>query len=323
MVWRFRFGSAAAVARGEPISPGECSRAAHNGEIGLVSVLRLKLAGAGPVARLLLCICGLALVQQPARAVHEPLWELGIGVGLLSTRDYRGSLAESNFALPFPYAIYRGDFLQVDREEGIRGKLFENAQLQFDLSLAGNVPVSDSDNSARRGMPSLDPLIEVGAEISFNLWRALERDHSFSLVLPMRLVYSVGDPLLEFQGVTLSPFLNYKIRQESNGALLRYNASFGPIFANRRYHDYFYEVDPLFVTPERAEYHPGSGYSGSRVTLSVTRNFKGFVLGVFARYDALDGAVFEDSPLVETDDYYAVGFVFGWILGESSTLVQH
>jgi hypothetical protein len=172
-------------------------------------------------------------------------------------------------------------------------------------------------------MPSLDPLIEVGAELSFKLWRALERDHSFSFVVPLRLVYSVGDPLLKYQGVTLSPFLNYRIRQQDHGVLIRYNASVGPIFASSRYHDYFYEVDSRFVTPQRAEYHPDSGYSGSRITLSVTRHVKRFVVGAFVRYDTLEDAVFEDSPLVETDDYFVVGFVFGWILGESSTLVEH
>jgi outer membrane scaffolding protein for murein synthesis (MipA/OmpV family) len=270
----------------------------------------------------LFCIGGLFLLQ-PAHAVHEPLWELGIGVGLLSTPDYRGSLTESNIALPFPYAIYRGSFLKIDREDGVRGKLFENATLQFELSLAGNVPVSDSDSGARSGMPSLDPLVEIGAELSFSLWRAQERDHSFSFVVPLRLVYSVGDPLLEFQGVTVSPFLNYKIRQEDHGVLMRYNASFGPIFANSRYNNYFYEVDSRFATPDRPEYHPDSGYGGSRVTLSVTRHHKRVVVGAFVRYDTLDGAVFDDSPLVETNDYFVVGFIFGWILGESSTMVPH
>ena len=263
------------------------------------------------------------LLATPATAVHEPLWELGIGVGLLKTPNYRGSLEESNLALPFPYGVYRGSFLQVDREEGVRGRLFSNAELQFDLSLAGNVPVPDSDEGARSGMDSLDPLVEAGAEINFNLWRADRRDHSFNFVVPLRLVYSVGDPILEFQGVTLSPYLNYRVRDEDHGVLMRYNASIGPIFASSRYHDYFYAVDAQFATPDRPEYEAESGYSGSRVTLSVTRNQDDFVIGLFARYDWLEGAVFEDSPLVETDDYFVTGLVFGWILGKSETRVGH
>ena len=268
---------------------------------------------------LLACLCML----RPAHAGHLPLWELGIGIGTLNTPHYRGSNSEADLVLPFPYVIYRGSFLQIDNEEGVRGKLFNNEGVRFDLSLAGNLPVPDTDEGARSDMDALDPLIEIGAELIIDLWRASERDHSFSFNVPLRMVYSVGDPLLKFQGVTLSPYLNYKIRQEDHGLLWRYSASFGPIFANSRYHDYFYEVDTEFVTPQRAEYHADSGYGGSRVTLSVTRHAQKYMIGAFARYDNLERAVFEDSPLVETRDYFVFGIVFAWILGASEETVAH
>jgi outer membrane protein len=265
------------------------------------------------------CLCML----RPAHAEHLPLWELGIGIGGLHTPHYRGSNSEADIVLPFPYVIYRGSFLQIDREEGVRGKLFNNEAVRIDLSLAGNVPVPDTDEGARSGMDALDPLVEIGAELIIDLWSASERDHGFSFNVPLRLVYSVGDPLLEFQGITLSPYLSYKIRQEDDGMLWRYSASVGPVFANSRYHDYFYAVDNEFVTPERSEYHADSGYGGSRITLSVRRYTQQFMIGAFARYDSLDGAVFEDSPLVETRDYFVFGMVFAWVLGASEETVAH
>jgi outer membrane protein len=257
------------------------------------------------------------------RAGHLPLWELGIGVGALNTPPYRGSADEVSFALPFPYAIYRGSVLQVDREDGVRGELFESERLRFDLSLAGNVPVRDTDQGARSGMPGLDPLVEIGAEATVSLWRAAGRGNEFSFVVPFRMVYSVGDPLLAFQGLTLSPYLNYRIRVEDEASLTRYNISVGPIFASNRYHEYFYEVTPDFATPERPAYEASGGYSGSRITLSATRYFHDFTIGAWARYDSLDGAVFADSPLVETNDYFIFGVVFAWILGRSDTMVEH
>jgi outer membrane scaffolding protein for murein synthesis (MipA/OmpV family) len=278
--------------------------------------------GRAALLAVLLCLCGLMLAPA-SQALHQPLWELGIGVGALSTPPYRGSDSRVNYIVPFPYFIYRGSFLRVDREGGIRGKLFSGDDISFDLSLAANVPVRNEDDGARRGMDDLDPLIELGTELSIDLWRSQDRDQRFGLDIPLRAVYSVGNPLLEYQGLTLSPFLNYRIWQEDEGALMRYSLSAGPIFATSRYHDYFYEVDSRFVTPERPEYHADSGYSGSRVTISVTRHFSKYLIGAFARYDDLNGAVFEDSPLVETSDYFVVGLVFGWILGESSTMVQH
>ena len=272
--------------------------------------------------RAALCVACLCL-PLALHAGHLPLWEVGIGIGTLSTPVYRGSTTERDYALPFPYAIYRGSFLQVDSDEGIRGKLFASEDLRLDLSLAGNVPVRDNDDSAREGMPELDPLIELGAELIMTLWRPEHHDHSFSFNLPLRLVYSVGDPLLDYQGMTLSPYLNYNIRDENEATLTRYNISFGPIFASSRYHDYFYEVAPEFVTPTRPQYEPDSGYGGSRVTLSATRHYNRFMLGAFARYDNLERAEFADSPLVETRNYFVFGFVFGWILGKSDTHVAH
>lgn len=267
--------------------------------------------------RFALVLVGLCL-PCGVTAGHLPLWELGVGIGALSTPVYRGSNTRVEYVLPFPYAVYRGAFLQVDQDDGIRGKLFAGRDLRLDLSLAGNVPVRDSDSGARNGMPELDPLVEVGAELSMTLWRAGRRDHDFSFNLPLRLVYSVGDPLFDFQGLTLSPYFNYRIREENEAALTRYNLSFGPIFASNRYHDYFYRVERQFVTPERPEYEADAGYGGSRVTLSAKRYCRRFMFGVFARYDNLDRAEFVDSPLVETRDYFVLGFVFAWILGESN-----
>ena len=263
------------------------------------------------------------LSPQLAQALHLPLWEAGAGVGTLQLPTYRGSEKEVDIALPFPYIIYRGDVLRVDREEGIRGKLFKSENVKFDLSLAGSLPVRDTDEGARSDMDGLDPLIEAGAELTWNLWRSASRTNSIQFVTPFRFVYSVGDPLLKYRGWTLSPYFNYKIQHRSASSLKRYNFSFGPIYADKDFHNYFYQVRPKFVTADRPAYDAERGYSGSRVTLSAFRNTKKYVIGAFIRYDNLDGAVFDDSPLVETTDYLAVGFVFGWIFGTSDETVPH
>ena len=269
---------------------------------------------------LLVLLCCLPL-PRPGLAFHLPLWEAGAGVGTLQVPTYRGSEKEVDVALPFPYIIYRGDVLRVDREDGIRGKIFKSDRIRFDLSLAGSIPVRDTDEGARKDMDGLDPLIEAGAELTMDLWKSTDRRHSFQFVTPFRFVYSVGDPFLKYQGWTLSPYLNYRIRRSSSASLMRYNASFGPIYADQDFHNYFYQVRPKDVTAERPAYDADRGYSGSRITLSAFRNTKQYVVGAFLRYDNLDHAAFEDSPLVETTDYFAFGFVFGWIFGTSDKTV--
>lgn len=263
------------------------------------------------------------LLPQLARATHLPLWEVGGGVGTLNAPSYRGSETDVELALPIPYVVYRGDFLEVDQEEGVRGNLFENASLNLDLSLAGSLPVRDTDEGARSGMDGLDPLIEAGIELEINFWRSAERTQKLGLVVPYRLALSVGDPLVDYQGWTLSPFLSYRIFQRRPASLTRYSFSLGPIYASRRYHEYFYSVDSEFVTPQRALYTPDEGYSGSRVTISVAHNTGNYFLGAFVRYDNLQDAEFIDSPLVETRDYLAFGVAFSWIFYASKTTLDH
>ena len=262
---------------------------------------------------------------QAARATHLPLWEAGAGVGAISTRSYRGSDEEVNFALPIPYVVYRGDFLEVDQEDGVRGNLFETTSLNLDLSLAGSLPVRDSDDGSRAGMDRLDPLIEAGVELEMNFWRSPGRKQKFSLVLPLRMAFSIGDPLMEYQGWTFSPYLNYRIFEWKEGPenLTRYSFSLGPLYADRRFHDYFYSVYREFVTADREAYSADGGYSGSRVTFSISHYRKNYFVGAFLRYDNLDDAVFVDSPLVDTTDYYAVAFALSWIFYNSEKTVPH
>jgi outer membrane protein len=127
--------------------------------------------------------------------------------------------------------------------------------------------------------------------------------------------------------VTVSPYLNYKIRQEDGEVRMRYRASVGLVFVSKRYQDYLYEVDSELVTPQREECQADVGYSGSRVALSLTRPTQAFMIEGYARYDNLEHAVFEDSPLVcplmDIRDYFILAVVSGWLPGASEETVAH
>ena len=85
---------------------------------------------------------------MPAAAAEKPLWELGAGLAALQLPDYRGSDKNRFYLLPYPYFIYRGDIVQVDRER-ISGKIFKNmseraAQLiKEEMEYMGPVRLSD------------------------------------------------------------------------------------------------------------------------------------------------------------------------------------
>ena len=148
---------------------------------------------------LILLLIGNCFLTGTAYAFHLPLWEFGLGAGVLNAPHYRGSKTVEPIYLPVPYITYRGDFLKVDRE-GIRSELFKSDRIRLDISLAGNIPVPETDDSARAGMPSLDPLGEIGPELEFNLWKNQTADSSFWFKIPFRVVFSVGNPIIEHHG---------------------------------------------------------------------------------------------------------------------------
>ena len=99
--------------------------------------------------------------------------------------------------------------------------------------------------------------------------------------------------------------------------------AYATLFADRAYHDYFYEVAAPYATATRPEYHPDAGYSGSRVTVTAQKQWGNYWLGLFVRYDNLQGAAFSDSPLVQRRDYLAMGAGITKLLAVSKAPEEH
>jgi outer membrane scaffolding protein for murein synthesis (MipA/OmpV family) len=265
------------------------------------------------------------LLSSPAAAYHLPKWEFGLGAGLLNVPAYRGAKDRKNIWLPVPYIAYRGDRIKVD-EEGMRGELMRTNGLRLDFSVAGSLPVSDGDG-ARKDMPELDPIGEIGPSLEWLIaakgHRHTEWEQQWWLRFPLRAALSVGDPLIGHRGWVFSPYADWVWVNGTSNARWRLSLSAGPIFASQEYHDYFYTVSSRYATAGRPAYEATAGYSGSRVTMSFSMNSKKWFVGAFARYDDLHGAAFEDSPLVETRDYFAVGVAVSRIFLKSSEKAPH
>lgn len=268
----------------------------------------VRLAATGILA------CGTLALHNPAQSA--PAWEVGLGLGVLSVPFYRGADTGRTYVIPVPYFVYRGKYLQMD-EEGLRGKLFTNDRLKLDVSVAGGVPVPEDDEGTRAGMSRLDPTVEIGPQLEYRLWRAQDHRAAASLHFPIRSAFSVGWDEFSQQGWVFSPYVKYETRFSVSGTPWAVSLGAGPLFADRGYHDYFYEVRADQATSARREYHPDGGYSGSRMTLTVHKKVGRWWLGAFARADSLHGAVFEDSPLVRENLYYAVGAAAVTILATS------
>ncbi len=254
----------------------------------------------------------------PAHSKDEPLWELGAGLGAIAFEDYRGSDTVHGYPLPIPYFIYHGTFLKADRN-GVRGTLFD--QDWVELNLSGNLTTPVRSDRARSGMPDLKSTLEVGPSVDFHLFKSSDSRIKLDLRLPMRIAFTVDAPPQSL-GWTFSPRLALDVADPAGLAGWNLGLLAGPLFADRRYDEYFYSVAPTYATPSRPAYQADGGYAGTQTTAAVSKRFKRYWFGAYARYDTLADASFAASPLVQRLSYWSAGIGFAWIIGTSTRRVE-
>ncbi|WKB54195.1 MipA/OmpV family protein [Eleftheria terrae] len=251
------------------------------------------------------------------RQQARPLWELGLGVGGLSLPDYRGSAERSNYLLPLPYVVYRGQWLRADRE-GARAVLLDGQRVEVDISLNGSPPTRDKPRGARAGMDELPASVEIGPNLNITLWRSGPRGAKLDLRLPVRSAFTLERSPRHI-GSVFAPNLNLDVMGLRGGWNLGLQG--GPMFATRRYHQHHYGVGAADARPGRPAYDAPGGYSGWQTVAALSRRFERTWVGAFLRYDHLDGAAFEDSPLVQRRHHLSAGVGVSWVLATSGQTV--
>ena len=268
---------------------------------------------------LLIVLVGFLRVETTF-AEEKPLWEVGIGVAAMYLPDYRGSDEGSFYVLPYPYFIYRGDILRVDKDR-ISGRIFQTDRLLFDVSFYGSVPVDSDDNDDRRGMPDLDPTFEFGPALDMTLLKDTGERYKLSLNFPVRAVFSTDFSSVRHEGWIFSPRLNLEVNDIIPNSGVNFGFSAGPIFADGDYHDYYYTVEPRYATSWRPAYSAGSGYSGSTITIGLNKILDPLIFNAFISVDFMGGAEIEDSPLVTTNHSLMGGVTVSWVFFKSAKQV--
>lgn len=263
----------------------------------------------------------IALLAGGAVAAEEkPLWEFGMGVGALAFPDYRGSDESQVYPVPVPYFVYRGDIFKADRD-GARAEVFDRKYAELSISANATIPVASKHNAARRGMSNLRPTVELGPSLDLHVWHSADARMQLDVVMPLRAPVTVESSPRSI-GWVFAPRVNLDVADVAGRSGWNFGIGGGPLFADRKFHRYFYSVAPRFATPERPEYEAKGGYSGMHLLASISKRFPDFWVGAYLRYDALHGAAFDDSPHVKTKSYLAGGFGIAWLIGQSRTLVE-
>lgn len=142
------------------------------------------------------------------------------------------------------------------------------------------------------------------------------------LNLPLRASIEIGENGVDSRGFNFSPHLTYNRDLAFADKTWIAGISLGPQFGNADYHDIYYGVGAADATQKRAAYKTDNGYSGSRLQLTMKSNNRKRLLLGFLRYENIDGATFEDSPLVETKDNLVVGFLYSHYFFKSKQRVH-
>jgi len=252
-------------------------------------------------------------------AADKPLWEVGLGAAWMVFPAYRGAEEYRNFVLPMPYLVYRGQWIKSDKD-GVRGVFFDSNRAEVNLSLSASPPVSSKDVDIRRQMPDLKPSIELGPSLDIKLWQSAGEDSRLKLLLPLRGAFTMESDS-RFIGWQFSPRLNLDIDSPPGLPGWTLGLVGGPIFGDRRQHEYFYGVAPRYAAAGRPAYEARGGYAGMQFLSALWKRYPSYWIGAFVRYDNLNGAVFDDSPLVTQKSGFAGGVAISWIFGESKTRV--
>jgi MipA family protein len=262
----------------------------------------------------LLALC--SLLHAASAAAEEPVWELGIGGAGFVWPAYPGSEELTMWAIPYPYVVYRGDFVRADGDD-VSGMLFDSDRVELDFSGSGTPRVRSDKVPLRADMPDVNFSFELGPSLRFIVVRG-ERDY-VTAALNLRGLASIDFPRLGYEGLLFNPTVQWERALHPD---VDVGLNLNSRYADRRYHDYFYAVPEAYATEERPAYSASHGYNGTHLAVFATyrpsRNWR--LRGVLG-YRNLAGAAVRDSPLFERDHGTYLSLTASYIFLRSSKMV--
>jgi len=266
----------------------------------------------------------LSLTVMPARADTQklPLWEAGMGIGNTQFHLYPGAKKTNVYTAGWPYLIYRGEHL---RASGRNMKLvfFETEHSWLDLSAGGWIPVDNTDEPTRVGLPDLATTLQAGPRWNQRLGHG--KHHELVARLALRRHWSVaGLSAWRPRGEWLEPSLKLTLRPKGWRRGNRLGFSAGAVFASADYNRYVYGVAPNFATATRPAYRASGGFNWTYAHISIRHALAPrWWLNGFVSVKHLGGGSVQDSPLVSRQTWVGTGIAITWIFAQSKMMVPH
>ncbi|KQQ91728.1 MipA/OmpV family protein [Massilia sp. Leaf139] len=273
---------------------------------------RYHLAGIG-----LACLAATS-AQAQTGAPAQPLWELGLAAGAVSTPSYPGADDRETRGLALPVIIYRGKIFRSD-QGGIGARVFKTDTAELDIGLAASLPARSDDVEARAGMPDLGALAEFGPRLKLRLARFDARS-GLRAELPLRAVMEVRSGL-RHQGYTFEPRLVYE-RRSADGKWL-FDTQLAAVVGDAKINRYFYEVRPQHATANRPAYAADAGLILVRAGVFAARVINPDLRAyAFLRAENYGVGKNDKSPLHLRDNGVSAGFGLSWTIKRSVALAS-
>ncbi|CAA6803701.1 MAG: Outer membrane protein [uncultured Sulfurovum sp.] len=253
---------------------------------------------------------GLLFLITATLFAQESHYTVGLGLGAVTYPSYVGSKSMNQLITPIPYIRYESETNSLAKG-GFTHKFFKNNKLSLDLSLGAALPVESDNVPLRVGMEDLDFTLEIGPRLNYELYK--KNEHEFNVKFPIRAVISTDIQNFNHQGFFVAPNLNYKFKKDK----FQVKVKSGPLWADKKYHNYFYAVSSQDARLTRRAYEAKAGYNGYRNTLSSKYRRGSWNYTAFVSHINIEGATFQNSPLVETNNAFYVGAFVSYVFYEN------
>jgi len=249
---------------------------------------------------------------EPTRPKEPlPLWEIGL-VGIAAYQPaYPGSDHDLARLRGLPFGIYRGAVLHADGN-GIGVRALRTPRWEWDVSGSGSFGSSANKVDARRGMPSIGTLVEIGPAVRINLGDLVDPKREPRLTrleLPVRAVFDVSHRF-DHEGWTFEPRLSHTAWTGQGFSLV---VSASKLFGDRTLNHLYYGVDTPYATADRPAYGAKAGLIATRLNASLRHRISATLrMQYFAQLETVRGAANEDSPLVRSKQDAGIGVSLIW-----------
>jgi len=249
---------------------------------------------------------------EPTRPKEPlPLWEIGL-VGIAAYQPaYPGSDHDLARLRVLPFGIYRGAVLHADGN-GIGVRALRTPRWEWDVSGSGSFGSSANKVDARRGMPSIGTLVEIGPAVRINLGDLVDPKREprlTQLEIPVRAVFDVSHQF-DHDGWTFEPRLSHTAWTGQGFSLV---VSASTLFGDRRLNHLYYGVDTPYATAGRPAYDAKAGLIATRLNASLRHRISPTLrMQYFAQFETVRGAANEDSPLVRSKQDAGIGVSLIW-----------